>query len=445
MRRALLQRVEERRPVRPSSVPLVILTDHYPFDVGEEFFEQEIGYLARAFERIWIVPIRAGAVKTRRLPPQATAVRLPGPARPWKQSLPRLLPQLAAGPGRIEVGNLRRSPTALVREAHYATDVLERTRALTRSRFYREDLVGGPMLVYAYWLHTAAGVAQMLKATHGAPVVAVSRAHAYDVDEADAAGGHLPGRRRLVRGLDEIYPISRYARSFLEPYRAGEGGAGIEIRHLGVPASPAGPAGGQAAEGRDPGLHLVSCSHLAPYKRVDRLADAVGVLSRHRPVRWTHIGERDEGRLDAMRDHAARVAPRARVELLGYQSNERTRELLASSGFTMLVNTSSGEGVPVSIMEAMSAGLPVVATDVGGTAEIVRDGRNGHLVPAAATPEDIARAIASIADAPPSQRAAMGAEARRTWDEEFNAERQYTAMAERLGRLAAALEAGARS
>lgn len=442
MRRALRERVRERRLVRPSSVPLVILTDHYPFDVGEEFFEQEIGYLARAFERIWIVPMRAGAVKTRRLPPQATAVRLPGPARTWKQRLPGLLPQLAAGPGRIEVGNLRRSATALVREAHYATDVLERTRALTRSRFYREDLAGSPMLVYAYWLHTAAGVAQMLKATHDAPVVAVSRAHAYDVDEADAAGGHLPARRRLVRGLDEIYPISRYARSFLEPYRAGEPSASIEIRHLGVPASP---AGGQTAEGRDPGLHLVSCSHLAPYKRVDRLADAVGVLSRHRPVRWTHIGERDEGRLDAMRDHIARVAPRARVELLGYQSNERTRELLAASGFTMLVNTSSGEGVPVSIMEAMSAGLPVVATDVGGTAEIVRDGSNGRLVPAAATAEDIARAIATIADAPPSQRDAMGAEARRTWDEEFNAERQYTAMAQRLGRLATALETGARS
>ncbi|MGZ5247769.1 MAG: glycosyltransferase, partial [Flavitalea sp.] len=47
--------------------------------------------------------------------------------------------------------------------------------------------------------------------------------------------------------------------------------------------------------------------------------------------------------------------------------------------FDLFLNVSESEGVPVSIMEAMSAGLPVIATNVGGTREIV-DGSNGVLV-----------------------------------------------------------------
>lgn len=423
----------------PSQVPLVVLTDQYPFDTGEEFFEQEINYLAEQFERIWIIPMRAtsGAVKTRRLPRNATAILLPlPPTGTWKRRAPRHAARLALGPGRVEWGGSRASATRAIRELHYAVDVLDRFEALARTRAYREELAGRPLVAYGYWLHHAGGVAQMLRARHDAPVAAVSRAHAYDVDEADAPQGHVPGRRRLVGGLDEIYPISRYAESFLLPYAQVSDSARIEIRHLGVP-----PIEGDG--GRQDPLHIVSLSHLAPYKRVDRLADAVGVIARSgRAVRWTHLGESDAARREALSAYAAERAPGARIELPGYVPNARARELLAGEGYTALVNTSSGEGVPVSIMEAMAAGLPVVATDVGGTAEIVHDGVNGRLVSAEATGEEIASAILSLADASAVDYAAMGAGSRRTWEEGFNAPVQYAAMAQRLRSLADGLEAG---
>ncbi|ARD42254.1 glycosyltransferase [Actinomyces gaoshouyii] len=421
-----------------SQVPLVVLTDQYPFDTGEEFFEQEIRYLAGQFERIWIVPMRAtiGAVKTRRLPPGATAILLPLPSSgAWKRRAPRHAARLALGPGRVEWGGSRRSATRAIRELHFAVDVLDRFDALVRTRAYREELAGRPFIAYGYWLHHAGGVAQMLRARHDAPVAAVSRAHAYDVDEADAPQRHVPGRRRLVGGLDEIYPISRYAESFLAPYARGDA-ARIEIHHLGVP-----PIEGNG--GRQDPLHIVSLSHLAPYKRVDRLADAVGAIARSgRPVRWTHLGESDAARRDALRAYAAERAPGARIDLPGYVPNERAREMLAGEGYTVLVNTSSGEGVPVSIMEAMAAGLPVVATDVGGTAEIVRDGVNGRLVSAGATGEEIASAILGVADADAAEYTALVAGARRTWQEGFNAPVQYASMAERLRSLADGLQGG---
>jgi glycosyltransferase involved in cell wall biosynthesis len=68
-----------------------------------------------------------------------------------------------------------------------------------------------------------------------------------------------------------------------------------------------------------------------------------------------------------------------RVELVGAQGT--VTELLARSDVFVL--SSRSEGFPVSILEAMAAGLPVVATDVGGVAEAVVDAETGILVPAA--------------------------------------------------------------
>jgi glycosyltransferase involved in cell wall biosynthesis len=68
-----------------------------------------------------------------------------------------------------------------------------------------------------------------------------------------------------------------------------------------------------------------------------------------------------------------------RVELLGARAD--VPDLLARSDVFVL--SSRSEGFPVSVLEAMAAGLPVVATDVGGVGEAVEDGETGFLIPAA--------------------------------------------------------------
>ena len=69
--------------------------------------------------------------------------------------------------------------------------------------------------------------------------------------------------------------------------------------------------------------------------------------------------------------------------------------LLQQRPFDLMVNTSSSEGVPVSIMEAAARGIPCLATDVGATDEVVTDPR--WLLPKDCSPEDIAEAILSRA------------------------------------------------
>ena len=91
---------------------------------------------------------------------------------------------------------------------------------------------------------------------------------------------------------------------------------------------------------------------------------------------------------------------------LGYQ--EDVAPLYAA--FDALVLPSGNEGTPVSVIEALAAGRPVVATRVGGVPDVVRDGEDGFLVDAGAT-DDLAERLSRLA-ADPALRERLGAAGR---------------------------------
>jgi len=66
-----------------------------------------------------------------------------------------------------------------------------------------------------------------------------------------------------------------------------------------------------------------------------------------------------------------------KVSFLGFRRD--VPELLAASDLFIL--TSRREGLPKAVMEAMAAGLPIIATDVRGNRDLVKSGENGYLVP----------------------------------------------------------------
>ncbi|HEX5165029.1 MAG TPA: glycosyltransferase [Thermomicrobiales bacterium] len=127
-----------------------------------------------------------------------------------------------------------------------------------------------------------------------------------------------------------------------------------------------------------PGPLIVAVGRLTPQKGFAILAEAAAIVRTQCPdARFAIAGREADGaaelRAAIQRHNLADV-----VQLMGQRSD--VAQLLAAAD--IYVSPSLSEGAPVTHLEAMAAGAPVVATRVGGVPEIIRDGDNGLLVPA---------------------------------------------------------------
>jgi glycosyltransferase involved in cell wall biosynthesis len=159
------------------------------------------------------------------------------------------------------------------------------------------------------------------------------------------------------------------------------------------------------------GFAALCVSGLRPEKRVDVFIEAVRAARGENEAISGYVA--GEGREDA---RLGALAGGSGVELLGVRTD--ARELMRAASVVCL--TSEAEALPMSVLEAMALERPVVATNVGGTADAVVDGETGFL----AEPGDVeavSQALAAIA-ADPARAAAMGAAGRRRQRERFDGE-----------------------
>jgi glycosyltransferase involved in cell wall biosynthesis len=120
-------------------------------------------------------------------------------------------------------------------------------------------------------------------------------------------------------------------------------------------------------------IKVVTVGRLVPWKRIDHLIEAV---TECKDTGLVVVGDGPErGRLE---DIVWKNQLTDRVYFAGQKSKAETFVLMAACDLFVL--NSSYEGFPHVVLEAMSAGLPVVATAAGGTPELVSDGENGLLI-----------------------------------------------------------------
>lgn len=125
-----------------------------------------------------------------------------------------------------------------------------------------------------------------------------------------------------------------------------------------------------------------------------------------------------DGSIDTCRKHASDLGIADRVEFLGWVSGEHKARLLGTAGVYCL--PSFNEGLPISLLEAMAIGMPVVTTPVGGIPEVVSDGVEGYLV----APGDAEALAAKLAEliGDPDRAKQMGSLGRRKVLDKFAAE-----------------------
>ncbi|MCA0940364.1 glycosyltransferase [Salipiger pacificus] len=203
--------------------------------------------------------------------------------------------------------------------------------------------------------------------------------------------------------------ISAFCRAQLMCFADRADWGKLEIIHCGIDPSRYAPS-------RHAGQSLLFTGRLAGVKGVPVLLRALAALApRHPELRLHLIGDGPERR--ALEALATELGIAERCEFLGYRSQAEVAEAL--TGADIFVLPSFAEGVPVVLMEAMAAQVPVVTTRIAGVPELVEHGVSGLLVPPGEA-EALTEALdALLAD--PGTRRSMGAAGLAKVAAEFNA------------------------
>lgn len=225
--------------------------------------------------------------------------------------------------------------------------------------------------LYSFWLTRGAYTISMYNINKNNKIKKIiSRAHGYDLYENRNILNYLPFRDFINSNVEEIHFISKHGVEYhTNKYNL------IDIDRR---ISRLGTFNNEKLTKKivkKDRLCIASCSSISSIKRIDLIIDILSNIEI--PFKWIHIGD---GELSAeMKDYADKKLCNKEFEFLGKLNNEEILSTYIKYDVDFFINMSDSEGVPVSIMEALSLGIPVIARAVGGIPEIV-DANTGLLV-----------------------------------------------------------------
>jgi glycosyltransferase involved in cell wall biosynthesis len=410
---------------------LILLTKTYPFGTGEEFIENEMPILAQKFSKIILIATSvADASKRTRTTPNNVTVHCI-----LRSSVKRSLPLHAASVapfcgygGYADEAEKKEIQHCFKRKLFLTGFLAQGTSIYKRVSKILAQYELSPfssLTFYSYWFYDTAFAAVKLKKKFGG--IAVSRAHGYDLYTHRNSLNYLPLRSYLLQNLDLVRPCSKQGVDYLinlYPTYKNK----IICSYLGTKDH------GISPRSEDDTVRFVSCAFVCPVKRLDLLASAFALLKEYpKKIRWTHVGNGDG--LEELKQYAQDNLGFMEYDFLGFLKNEDLLKYYHNHPADWFLNVSSSEGLPVSIMEAASCGIPALATNVGGTSELVIDDKNGFLLPADLTPELLAKKLCEAMELSEEKALQMRTETRKTWETNFQADKNYENFVEDMKEL----------
>ncbi|MBK8805296.1 MAG: glycosyltransferase [Bacteroidales bacterium] len=395
---------------------LFFFTSNYPYGKGETFIENEIEHLSKAFDKIIIISNDTTNLQTRKTPKNCAITR-------FNYELSSILKLLSF----LEIGNslfwremkiIRRLYKLKTSKIIFNTLIItlqkkyifkKRIKNIISQQTSRKDEV----YLYSYWANDMAIAIASIKSKK---IIKkrFCRAHRWDLYLEENRSKYLPLREYLLKNIDIYASISsdgcRYNHLLL-----GSDYPSVKLSRLGV----------QSRIFKKCNINnftILSLSNLIDVKNIKTLIHALSILEID--FNWIHIGD---GVLKQELIQLAELKIPNKYTYVGALSNQEVMDYMSKKNISLFINVSLSEGIPVSIMEAMSFGIPCVATAVGGTPEIVNDGYNGFLLSPNPTAVEIADMIEKFYNLSYECKENMHQNAFYTWENEYNAEKNYSA------------------
>ncbi len=144
---------------------------------------------------------------------------------------------------------------------------------------------------------------------------------------------------------------------------------------------------------------------------------------------WNHFGGGSLTDTEIITQKINNFAPNIKATLWGNVSNNTLIDFYKTKQVDFFISVSASEGIPVSMMEAISFGIPIISTDVGGVNELVNND-NGLLLPNDIYAEQIAKSMANFIYE--NNHISKRQAAKDTWHKYFSAHVNYSNLARKL-------------
>ena len=406
---------------------LILLCDNYPLSAGEFFIDDEMRVIAPKFDKVLVYTASADTGKNlnRFVPENAEVVsfsRQKFEAGKLKSVFriftPMFLAEFFFALKKLPLKYWLSAFKIMYVDIHRATNLKQNLIGLCKEKnINRTDCV-----FYSYW-HDYKALALAIMRKENGKFQCVARSHRWDVFADKNKIPYLPFKKFILDNLSNTISISKAGKEYFYEYVKPSPNAKISISYLGK-INDRKPL----LEKRSNEILICSCSTLTEVKQVDRIIEVLSLLNIGN-LHWVHFG--DGPLREDLLQYAQKMLPDVQYEFKGIVPNNEILDFYAENFVDLFINLSSSEGIPVSIMEALSAGIPVVATDVGGTAEAVNK-ENGLLIPAEFDNADVAKEINAYLSLSDEERLSYRRRAYKFWMDNYEAKKNYMIFADKI-------------
>lgn len=416
---------------------LFIVVSNYPFGFGEPFLEPELRFLADRFDRIHIITTEPCQQDDQQfvLPDNAEVIHT-GRTYNWGQKLMNVWRLLFDDVVKEELRNIKEVSQGKISLGVLKTLVVSTMKSL-RLQLKLDELVkhrasaSDKVFLYSYWCSEYAfSIAELGK--KNPQYTTLARAHGWDLYFERSAFDYLPFRLGIFNGLDAVFTISENGRNYLlAKFDQLIDSEKIVSSRLGIRMGRA----KKEIHRRFRRFRIVSCSNLISIKRVDLLIRSLALID-DLEIEWVHFGEGVlMAELKTLAGQFLGSKSNISFDFRGRVPNWELINYYSENEIDLFVTVSKWDGIPVSIMEAMSFGIPTVATNVGGVAEIVLDDKNGILLSSDPKPIEVAQALVSVARMPDTKYMIWRNKAQEVWGTFYSAQVNYPIFCDKIFEL----------
>ena len=403
---------------------LVLLTSQFPFGTGESFIGSEYSLLTQSFQKIIIIAQNVNKEKTRITSDNTKIYRY----NPSTSLLGFLYIPILFFPNFITIINIikaeirfRKTSGDPMKTGNVALLLKKIFKALQLRNFIiaalSQESISESIVFYSYRLKTGAHAIALLNYRNS---IKIARAHGSDIYEEKTEAGYLPLLRFTALNLNALFFVSKDGKSYFEQ-KTKMKNPNFFVSYLGVTR----PDVDITKANKSNKYVIVSCSNLIPLKRIDLIIYALASVKCTREIEWFHFGDgilRTE--LEKIADKTLGSLKGITYRFMGYYANDDLLRFYSANRVDLFINASSTEGVPVSIMEAQSFGIPVIATDVGGVKEVVNES-TGSLIRADFSQVDLVQLIEYYTNLTEKESDDIRENAEKNWNSNFNAVSNY--------------------